>query len=68
VLAIATRVVWRTLLLAAPFLLVAAAVYEALLTRYDINFYLTIRPAAFWVAAAVIGAVLAAMVAVLVPR
>ena len=43
---------------AAPFLVVAGLAYVLLLRRYDINYYLTMRPPAFWIAGVVIAAAL----------
>ncbi len=44
------RLIARTLLVLAPFLAVAAAVYWMLLTQYDINYYLKEKPPAFMIA------------------
>jgi glycerophosphoryl diester phosphodiesterase len=49
------------------FLLAAGIAYWALLRDYDINFYLAVRPPAFWVAVAIAG-VLLAVLAVLFVR
>ena len=59
VLLVTARMVAMTLLAAAPFLAVAGLVYVTLLTKYDINYYLTQKPASFWIAIAS-GAVLSA--------
>jgi glycerophosphoryl diester phosphodiesterase len=67
ILRITRRMVTRVLLLAAPFLAAGGLVYGSLLTEHDINFYLTNRPFAFWIAAALIGAILLALAFVLVP-
>jgi glycerophosphoryl diester phosphodiesterase len=45
-----------------PFLLVGGAAYLVLLSDYDINYYLAERPGAFWAAAVVAAALLAALV------
>lgn len=66
VLALATLLTARALLLAAPFLAAAAGLYLWLLTDYDINFYLAARPPRFWLAVALIALVLAALLAALV--
>lgn len=58
VIRVALRIIAWTLLIAAPFLIVAAIVYFSLLTEFDINYYLKARPPVFLVALA-IGAVLA---------
>ena len=47
---IITRVLVWFLLAAAPFVALASAVYAALLTKYDINYYLANRPPTFLVA------------------
>ena len=52
----AVRLVCRLLLLTFPFLLTAVAITYWLLTEYDINFYLSSRPPAFWSALFLIGA------------
>ena len=50
----AARLVAHALLWLAPALAVGAITYYALLSRFDINYYLTERPPAFWGAAAVL--------------
>jgi glycerophosphoryl diester phosphodiesterase len=45
------------LLLSAPFLVAGGLVYRALLTEFDINYYLSETPRAFWIAAPVIGVI-----------
>ncbi|WP_419740459.1 glycerophosphodiester phosphodiesterase family protein [Ruegeria sp.] len=57
----AARFILRVLLLALPFLAVAALIAWWTLTEYDINYYLTFHPPAFMVAVALIGAVALAM-------
>jgi glycerophosphoryl diester phosphodiesterase len=57
---LALRVLLRAVLIVAPFLALAGGVYALLLTRYDIYFYLNVRPPEFWIAATLIGAILAA--------
>ena len=47
VLQVTALIVARVLLIAAPFLLVAGLTYKLLLTRHDINFYLTEKPPEF---------------------
>lgn len=66
--AFAMGLVLRILLLAAPFLLIAAAVAWLALGRYDINFYLTYRPPAFLAAAVIIGLLAVALAGVLFAR
>lgn len=61
---LAARVVALTLLALSPFLAALGLVYWALLTQFDINYYLAEKPPAFWIAvgcAAVIGLVVAAV-------
>jgi len=55
ILRLTTVLVVRLLVLVLPFAAVAAAVYWMLLRQYDINFYLTRHPPAFWVAALLMG-------------
>jgi glycerophosphoryl diester phosphodiesterase len=68
VLALALRLVGRTLLLAAPFLAGIGAVYLVLLREHDINFYLKERPPAFLLAAGLAALLVLALLRVLVPR
>jgi glycerophosphoryl diester phosphodiesterase len=55
ILRLTTVLVVRLLVLVLPFAAVAAAVYWLLLRQYDINFYLTRHPPAFWAAALLMG-------------
>lgn len=50
---VAMRLVVATLVWMAPAALLAAATYTALLSEFDINYYLAERPPAFWAAAAI---------------
>jgi len=68
VLLLAVRVVARALLLAAPFLAIAAGLYRWLLTDYDINYYLMERPPEFWITAVLIGLLPLALGVVLLRR
>ena len=61
------RLIVGTLLAAAPFLIIAAAVYFALLTEYDINYYLQEKPTPFRIAVG-IGLVLGMLLAALLLR
>jgi glycerophosphoryl diester phosphodiesterase len=63
VLRLAAGLVLRLLLLSAPFVGAMAAVYLALLSGFDINYYLATRPPAFWIAGTLI-ALLALLLAV----
>src|SRR6056297_1287493 len=67
VIQVTARIIALTLLTVAPFAAVAAVVYLLLLTRYDINYYLSARPPAF-VAALGIGAVLLVSLAAILLR
>lgn len=62
----ALRLVVRVLLLTLPFLTAAGAAAYLLLTDYDINYYLTVRPSDFWIAVIVIGLLAVTMIALLV--
>lgn len=68
ILRLTTRLVIRVLWVATPFLAAAAFVFLWLLSEFDINYYLSERPSAFWTAGALIGAILLAGASVLVPR
>ena len=64
----AVRLILRVLLLAVPFVAVAALIAWWTLTEYDINYYLTFHPPVFWVAVVLIGLVVLAMAWVLIRR
>lgn len=68
IFAFSLRLVARLVLLILPFLAAAAVVGLSLLTKYDINFYLTERPPDFWWAAIVIGILLLMLVLLLVHK
>lgn len=55
IFAFGLRLIIKLILLLAPFVLVGTVVAFLLLTEYDINYYLTIRPVQFWWAAAILG-------------
>ena len=57
VLQVTGRLVAIALITAAPFLLAIGGVYLALLGEYDINYYLTEKPPAFWIAVALAGCI-----------
>lgn len=63
---IAARMVGRVLLISAPFLAVGGGLYLWLLTKHDINYYLSEKPPQFWLAGTVIGGVLLALAVLLV--
>lgn len=52
ILLLTGRMVGRALLLSAPFLVAVGGIYLWLLTDYDINYYLTLKPSSFWLAVA----------------
>lgn len=64
----AVRLILRVLLLALPFVVVAGIIAWWTLTEYDINYYLTFHPPAFWVAVILIGFVVLALAWVLIRR
>ncbi len=64
----AVRFVLRVLVLVLPFAAVAAVIAWWTLTEYDINYYLTFHPPSFWIAVALIGAVVLVMAWVLIRR
>jgi glycerophosphoryl diester phosphodiesterase len=68
ILDFALRLVVRLLLLMAPFLAIAAATAWLLITDHDINYYLSMRPPAFWIAGMIIGILLLMMSALVVRR
>jgi glycerophosphoryl diester phosphodiesterase len=62
---VAVRLIGWTLLTVLPFLLIAGAVYFALLQEYDINYYLNERPSEFKLAVAIGIALVAALTGIL---
>jgi glycerophosphoryl diester phosphodiesterase len=66
VLVLAAHMVIRVLAALVPFLLIAGLAYLWLLRRYDINYYLAERPPAFWGAAVIAAAIVAALAALVV--
>lgn len=68
ILRLASQIVVRCLMIAVPFLLVAGAIYWFALTDFDINYYLSKRPPAFWGAAIANGVVVVAMTIVVADR
>ncbi len=62
---LALQLIGRTALIALPFLAVSALVFYAFLTEYDINYYLSAKPAVFWWAGGVILVCLLTMAGVL---
>ena len=68
ILRVTMRLVIRVLVIAAPVLALAGLIAWWLLTEHDINYYLSNQPPVFVAAAIIIGALLAAMLFVLVRR
>jgi glycerophosphoryl diester phosphodiesterase len=66
VLRLTANMVARVLAGVLPFLLVAGLAYLVLLRGYDINYYLAVRPPAFWAAAVIAVVLLAGLAALLV--
>lgn len=66
VIRIAWRMIVRVLLPTAPLLAVGGGVYAWLLTDHDINYYLTAKPPRFLAAVAIIGAILAALIVLVI--
>jgi glycerophosphoryl diester phosphodiesterase len=64
----AIRFIFRVLILALPFVAVAGLIAWWTLTEYDINYYLTFHPPAFWVAGILIGVVVLSLAWVLIRR
>jgi glycerophosphoryl diester phosphodiesterase len=62
---LALQMIGRTALIAAPFLAICALIYYFTLTEFDINYYLTDRPAVFWWAGGLIVLCLLIMAGVL---
>jgi glycerophosphoryl diester phosphodiesterase len=54
ILRLTATLILRLLALASPFLGLMAAVYLTLLTEFDINYYLSVRPPVFWITGALI--------------
>ncbi len=65
VLHLTMRVAGTVLLISAPFLAAGGLLYYALLTEFDINYYLSETPPAFWIAASTIGVLVVVLTAVL---
>ncbi|KUJ76400.1 glycerophosphodiester phosphodiesterase [Ruegeria marisrubri] len=68
ILAFALRFVLRVMAMVLPFAAVAALIAWWTLTEYDINYYLTFHPPAFWVAVVLIGLVVLVLAWVLIRR
>lgn len=65
VLQVTARLIAFTLFTLAPFLVVAGLTYWALLTQYDINYYLREKPPTFWIALGIGGALVVTLIGVL---
>jgi glycerophosphoryl diester phosphodiesterase len=57
----AWRLVLRILRIVLPFVAASAGIFMLLLTDYDINFYLTVKPTEFWIAGGIIAVLLTGM-------
>jgi len=68
ILHLTIRIVTRLLLIAAPFLAVGGLVYLTLLTHFDINYFLTVKPPVFWLTAGIIGILLVIMTVLIIHR
>ncbi|MBK1632493.1 hypothetical protein CKO31_17445 [Thiohalocapsa halophila] len=68
ILSVSVRLVVRVLALAIPFIALAAATAWLALSAHDINYYLAERPPVFWIAAVVIGLLLAVLAFLLVRK
>ncbi len=64
---LSVHVVLRLLLVAAPFAAAIGLIFVVVLGRHDIYFYLNVKPAEFWIAAALTVLVLLAAARILVP-
>ena len=62
---LSVRLLLTVIVIAVPFLAAAAVTYLSLLTRYDINYYLAVRPPVFWVAGSLLGSIIFALMAIL---
>ena len=65
---LAVLMIFKLLVAIAPFLLAAGAVVFFLITDYDINYYLAVQPAEFWMAAVIIGIIIFLMAILLIRR
>jgi len=65
---LAARVVVRSMLMAAPFLVASGMVFLFFLTEYDISYYIEERPPEFFLASLLIGLLMAGMLFLLIPR
>lgn len=68
ILRLAIRIVIRLLLIAAPFLAAGGLVYLTLLTHFDINYFLTVKPPVFWLTAGIIVTLLAVLTVLIIHR
>ncbi len=64
----AMRLVLRVLCISLPFLALCAVIYWFLLTEYDINYYLSVKPPVFLLSAASIICILLVMLALLIKK
>jgi glycerophosphoryl diester phosphodiesterase len=57
----AWRLVLRILWIVLPFIAASAGIFMLLLTDYDINYYLSVKPTEFWIAGGIIAVLLTGM-------
>ncbi len=68
ILGFAWRLVLRVLWIVLPFLAASAGTFMLLLTDYDINYYLSIKPFEFWIAGGIIAILLTGMSVLLLDK
>ena len=68
IFAFAVRLVLRVMMLTIPFLAASSAIAWFLLTDYDINYYISVRPTEFWLASVIVGLLLLTMIVILVRK
>jgi len=66
VIKLSARMLGRLLLYMFPFLGMIALIYAFFLSKFDINYYLSVKPPSFWIALLLAGVVMAGMLVVLV--
>ncbi|UCD23961.1 MAG: glycerophosphoryl diester phosphodiesterase membrane domain-containing protein, partial [Gemmatimonadota bacterium] len=62
ILRLCLRLLITLILIVTPFLAAAAITYLVLLTRYDINYYLAVRPPIFWLAVTLLAVIITGLV------
>ncbi len=66
VLQVTAKMVGYALLVSAPFLAAIGVVYYLLLSKFDINYYLTHTPSEFWIAVGIGGTLVIALAAIII--